>query len=98
LEHDVEQSVRALVSAATLNGQAPAGTIPDQKVLSRMLLTALGEQDVDGLLTELFPENEEAKEARVIAGGANTERMMIEAVHELRGALKRIMRQHERDS
>lgn len=41
LEHDTEAQVRAIVSAATLDGKQKAGTIPLEDV-ARMVLTALG--------------------------------------------------------
>ena len=57
LEEDVSHRVSAIVSATTLNGQTPAGTIPAEDV-SRMLLQALGQDDVDETLAELFPTAE----------------------------------------
>lgn len=54
LEHDTAGRVSSIISAATLNGQALAGTM-DLRTAARMLLTALGEDDVDALLDELFP-------------------------------------------
>jgi len=59
----------------------PAGTIPDMEMLSRMLLTALGEQNVEDLLAQLFPEEEISPES---------EKMMVAAVRELREALVEI--------
>lgn len=59
LEQDVREQVGAIVSAATLDGKLPAGTIPREDV-SRMLLVALGQTDVDETLTELFPTSETA--------------------------------------
>lgn len=49
LEHDVAATVIAIVSAATLDGKTLAGTI-EPELTARMLLTALGEDDVDELL------------------------------------------------
>lgn len=82
LEHDVESSVKAIVAAATLSGAPSAGTIPDMKVLSQMLLTALGQQDVDEVIKELFPE-EEGKEGRTEA--------FTEALRELKAAVEKII-------
>jgi hypothetical protein len=59
LEHDVKESVGAIVSAATLDGKTDAGTMPPELV-SKMLLEALGTEDVEKALGEL-PE-EEAEE------------------------------------
>lgn len=80
LEHSITESVGAIVSAATLDGKAPAGTIPDTKMLSRMLLTALGAQDVDELLEQLFPEDQQTPPVEA----------MTEAVRELRAALMKV--------
>lgn len=52
LEHDVEMMVRAIVSAATLDGKVEAGTIPRDQ-LSRMLLQALNVEDVESVLDDL---------------------------------------------
>jgi len=79
LEHDVQASVQAIVQAATLGGAGvSAGTIPDMKVLSRMLLTALGEPDVDGALEAMFPEGE----------AGTTEARMVNAARQLRESLR----------
>ena len=81
LEHDVEQSVRAIVSAATLDGKPLAGTIPDMETLSRMLLTALGEQNTDELLAAMFPEEEISSEAKTF----------VAAIGELREAIANVI-------
>ena len=46
---------QAAKTAGTLNGQSPAGL--DLKTLTTMLLKALGEDDVDQMIEQLFPEN-----------------------------------------
>lgn len=55
LEHDLSEDVAAVISAATLNGQTPAQTIPLQEV-SRMLLRRLGmkEEYIAELQKKLF--------------------------------------------
>lgn len=80
LEHDVNVSVDAIVNAATLKGQMPAGTIPDMETLSRMLLTALGEENIDGMIDAMFPEEEPTPEAK----------LFVKAVEELREAVGRL--------
>lgn len=55
-EHDVEQMVQAIREATTLDGQAPAGTL-DLRLATRLLLNALGVEDVDAELQRLFPED-----------------------------------------
>lgn len=67
LEHDPEMAVRAIVSAATLDGKPSAGTIPDAKLLTRMLLVALGEQDIDEKVAQLYPDDSETVEAVSLA-------------------------------
>ena len=64
LEHDKLADIQAIVEAATLGGKTMAGTI-DEKTVSRLLLLALGEDDIDDLLELLFPDEEE--------GAADTE-------------------------
>ncbi len=87
LEHDVGAVVDAIIKAATLDGKAPAGTIPDTETLARMLLTALGEPDVDGMVAHLFPEDEQATEAEgELAVAAVKLREAIEAFADARVA------------
>lgn len=54
LEHDIQALIGATISAATLDGKQPAGTV-DARTTSRLLLTALGVDDIDELLDELYP-------------------------------------------
>lgn len=53
VQGDTEAHVRAIISAATLDGKTPAGTI-DLMTVARMLLVALGEDDVDTVLARVF--------------------------------------------
>jgi len=55
LEHDQADTVSAIVSAATLNGQAPQGLL-DRKTLQRLLLVALGVDNVDEVLANIPDE------------------------------------------
>lgn len=57
LEHDVRETVGAIVSAATLDGKAAAGTM-DRETLIRLLLAALGVKDVERVLGALEEEPE----------------------------------------
>lgn len=57
LEHDVNEAIDAIVKAATLSGSSPARTI-DMRTVSRMLLTALGERDIEAVLNILYPPGE----------------------------------------
>jgi hypothetical protein len=66
LEHDVASAVDAVVKAATLSGQVPAGTL-DMPTITRMLLTALGEEDIDAMIEQLYPAGETVAETRLVA-------------------------------
>jgi hypothetical protein len=52
LEHDVTEQVNAVISAATLDGKALAGTL-DNELLVRLLLTALGVDDIDEIVASM---------------------------------------------
>lgn len=54
LERDVRLLVAAIVSAVTLNGKQNAGLF-DDKTIATMLLTALGEDEVDPIVNRIFP-------------------------------------------
>lgn len=55
LEHDIDKAVGAIVKAATLGGAGMlAGTL-DMQSVTRMLLTALGERDVDMIMAKMYP-------------------------------------------
>lgn len=84
---DVKGRVDALVSAATLDGKALAGTM-DLPTLARMLLVALGEKDVDEVVERLFPDGEVADPPETPEQTA-AEAAMVEALRELREALER---------
>lgn len=81
LEHDKAEEVKGIVSAATLDGKTLAGTM-DLKLTSRLLLTALGQDDVDDLLDAIFPEDEEGQVS------TQAEESFMEAVRALREAVK----------
>ncbi len=56
LERDVTERVKAIVDAATLGGFPSLGTL-DPRTLARLLLQALGEDDLDELLDKIAPED-----------------------------------------
>lgn len=58
LEHDLSETVGAIVDAATLRGNTSAGLI-DNKTVSRLLLTALGVDGIEDALKQIYPEGEE---------------------------------------
>ena len=82
VQSDTPAMVGAMVDAATLRGQALAGTI-DLQTLSGMMLSALGVQDTDQILARLFPDGETPETPEQTA----TEAAMIAAVKELREAI-----------
>ncbi|MEE9401238.1 MAG: hypothetical protein V3V32_04385 [Dehalococcoidia bacterium] len=60
LEPDIAGRVDAIVKATTLGSMGiPAGTFPDLRFVAKLLLQALGEEDIDELLAALFPEGDE---------------------------------------
>ena len=80
LEHDIQANVAAIVQAATLGGAGIlAGTLEIQDV-SRMLLTALGDPDVDATLEAMYPPEETAT-------APATEARMVVAARKLREAM-----------
>jgi hypothetical protein len=80
LEHDRKEEIGAIISAATLDGKQLAGTM-DLKTVSRMLLTVLGQDDVDELLDEFFPEGDDGTTQAA-------EEAFVEALRELRETLR----------
>jgi len=79
LEHNVKDMIESIVAAATLNGNAMAGTIPDVMELSRMLLNNLGASNVDALIEQMYPDGSVAY---------LPEEPMTEAVRDLREAIR----------
>jgi len=79
LEHDVSESIKSIVTAGTLNGKVPAGTI-DMETLSRLLLSALGVENIDALIDQMFNE-EPTEEAR----------SMVDAVKGLRESINELI-------
>lgn len=66
LEHDIQAAVQAVVTALTLNGQDIQ--LLDEPQGTRLILNALGVDDVDEIMTELFPDETSSvtsSEARV---------------------------------
>lgn len=62
LEHDVKGNVDSIIAAATLNGKADAGVIPPE-LRTKMLLEALGVDDVEKAMDEMPDETAEVVEA-----------------------------------
>ncbi len=74
LEKDAEKRINALIKAITLDGKSPAETI-DFVSAVRMLLVALGEENIEEYLSKRFPEGEaewpKLETAKAIANGEN---------------------------
>ncbi len=63
LEHDQKESVEAIVAAATLQGKTDAETMPFELV-SKMLLEAIGAEDIDKVLEDM-PDEEEREQKKL---------------------------------
>lgn len=59
LEHDSETTVRAIVTAATLDGKTDAGILPREE-LARQLMSAIGVEDVAAAIADLQTEDRAA--------------------------------------
>ena len=86
IEASKKDSVQAIVSGATLGGFQSAGTIPAED-LSRMILLALGADDIDEILETLYPENGEPPQTA-------EEAALAEAARVLRDGLERLIEKH----
>lgn len=86
LEKDVQTAVQAVITALTLNGQELR--LLDEVTATRLILKAMGEDDVDEIMLELFPTsqapvtNESASDARVKAAARKLAEAIIEAKKE----------------
>jgi len=101
ISEDMAGRVGAIVDAATLKGQQRAATITD-KALSKMLLNALGEHEIDEEIMKLFGDGEDLLKPPPARGPAlpqqappvpTAEAMVIEAVRELREAIAQAMKE-----
>jgi len=90
----VKENVDAIVSGATLGGLPLAGTIP-QKDVSRMVLLALGADDIDTMLDELYPEDEEGGEEDEYTP---EEEALTAAAREFRDGLDWLIEKHAHSS
>lgn len=60
IEIDVAASIGAIVSASTFDGKQPS-VIPDKKMLARMVLSVLGEDNIDETINTMYPEDYDPK-------------------------------------
>lgn len=88
LERDPNARVNAVVSAATLDGKAPAGTMTP-KMMARLLLDALAVDDIDEELRTLFPPEEELPPTP--EEEQEQEERLVTAITELRAALVQVI-------
>lgn len=79
IQGDIEAQLKAIVSAATLDGKPLAGTM-DIRTAARLVLTALGQDDIEELISNL-PEPGEP-------GGEVSDDEMVEALRNLNEAVK----------
>ena len=92
---DTLKNVQAIVEGVTLGGRQSAGVV-DAPTLAKMILVALGQDDVDEILGRLYPDGV-AEPGMVVDGQRpQSEAMMVEAVRELRSALVRLREGAER--
>lgn len=93
LEHDVSETVKAIVTAATLDGKQEARTI-GVRTRTRLLLTALGVKEIDELLDAWFADADELPDepepAPVVAMPTPREAEFTEAVREMRDGLAKL--------
>jgi len=82
VEHDVKTMVDAIVSATTLDGNPPAGTLK-MDYATEQLLRALGETSIEEAMERLFPEGEEP-EAVAVGAAVQDLQQAIEALSESR--------------
>jgi hypothetical protein len=83
LEKDVQTAVQAVITALTLNGQELR--LLDEEIATRLILKAMGEDDVDEIMMTLFPDgdvpmaNESVSDTRVKAAARRLAEAIIEA-------------------
>lgn len=90
----LDTQMQAIISAATLDGKPPAGTL-DLMTTARLMLVALGVDDIDVILGKLFDAEGNPFAQLPTTPDPTTEQptveaMMINAVSELRDSLMRL--------
>lgn len=80
--------VQAIVEGATLGGRTPVAL--DLPTLTRMILVALGQDDVDEIVNRLYPDGKVIEPPVQSGERPQAEAMMVEAVRELRNALSNL--------
>jgi len=83
---DIETRVNAVVAAATLDGKPLAGTL-EIKLVTRLVLEALGLDDIDKIMAEMYPPEEEG-----VNKPPDVEEMFVSAVKSLKEALDKAVK------
>lgn len=84
IEHSTPDRVDAIMTASA--------KLPDERLIASMLLTALGQSNVDALLDRMYPSDEPAAEPEDDDPEApEDEQDMAEAVRELRDAIRMVI-------
>lgn len=87
LEKDIQTAVQAVITALTLNGQELR--LLDDRIATRLILNAIGEDDVDEIMAELFPD--ETKSVTTGSESASDDRVKA-AARRLAEAIKSEMK------
>ena len=82
LDRDINGKINAIVSAATLDGKPNAGTL-EITMIVRLLLEALGIDNIDEVIDRMFPKGEPST-----SPGQNA---VVEAVKELKGTIEKMV-------
>lgn len=86
LEKDIQTAVQAVITALTLNGQELR--LLDDEIATRLILKAMGEDDVDEIMLELFPQDDLTPSPSRKGEGSASEARMKEAGRRLAKAIK----------
>jgi len=87
----LDKVIDSIADAATLKGFAPADTIKMDD-LTRMLLTALGEQNVDEILEEMYPEGWEEQEEQEPEWEEDKE--IVKGMEDFKATLERLLEKY----
>lgn len=89
LEKDTQAAVQAVITALTLNGQELR--LLDENLATRLILNAMGEDDVDEIMSELFPDGNPTPNpspfGKAPNGEGNSEARVKEAARRLAEAI-----------